>query len=59
MKGGDDSSDKPGLVLLPHQEEGVAWMVNREHCAKCPGGLLLDDCGLGKEGQLFRPRARF
>lgn len=40
-----------GLVLLPHQRDGVAWMVNREKCAKCTGGLLLDDCGLGKTPQ--------
>lgn len=46
------------LVLYPHQEKGVEWMVNRENCQKCPGGLLLDDCGLGKTPQVIATLVR-
>ncbi|EGO54104.1 hypothetical protein NEUTE1DRAFT_87171 [Neurospora tetrasperma FGSC 2508] len=45
----------PGLAvpLLPHQVEGVRWMINRElgplKRGRVPkGGLLADDMGLGK-----------
>lgn len=41
-----------GLDLYPHQKAGVAWMLQRESCVKCPGGLLLDDCGVGKTPQV-------
>lgn len=44
------------LRLLPHQEEGVAWMRGVE--ASGPGGILADDMGLGKTIQalsLARP----
>jgi len=41
------------LTLFPHQEEGVEWMLRREHCNKCAGGLLMDDCGVGKTPQII------
>lgn len=40
------------LVLYPYQEEGVKWMTEREN-AKPAGGLLLDECGLGKTAQVI------
>lgn len=46
------------LHLFPHQEEGVAWMIAREQSARCPGGLLLDDCGLGKTPQVIATMMR-
>lgn len=41
------------LNLFPHQVEGTKWMLEREQCSRCPGGLLLDDCGLGKTPQVI------
>lgn len=35
------------MELLPHQAEGVKWMLQREH-AKISGGILCDEMGLGK-----------
>ena len=43
---------KPEVDLLPHQEEGLAWVQQlwqRHH----PGGLLADDMGLGKTLQVL------
>ncbi len=43
---------KHGVKLLPHQEEGLAWVQQlwqRHH----PGGLLADDMGLGKTLQVL------
>lgn len=41
------------LCLFPHQVEGTEWMLQRERCKQFPGGLLLDDCGLGKTPQVI------
>lgn len=46
------------LELFPHQEDGVSWMISRENCEKCPGGLLLDDCGVGKTPQVIATLAK-
>ena len=46
----DDSRvDLPGMTctLMPHQRQGVQWMINREK-GKDKGGILADDMGLGK-----------
>ena len=42
-----------GFVYLPHQEEGVKWMIERESDVVewCRGGILADDMGLGKTWQ--------
>jgi len=42
-----------GFAFLPHQEEGVRWMLNRESddAEHCCGGILADDMGLGKTWQ--------
>lgn len=42
-----------GIDYLPHQEEGVRWMLRREAegAALCRGGVLADDMGLGKTFQ--------
>lgn len=44
---------KAGIDYLPHQEEGVRWMLSREDvgAAACRGGILADDMGLGKTYQ--------
>lgn len=59
----DDDAEDDGTVdgmkvkLLPHQVEGVAWMIEKEtgahnKRAKLPkGGILADDMGLGKTVQ--------
>lgn len=42
----DHSKDKmPGLAitLMPHQIQGVAWMLAKEQDAKCKGGIMADD----------------
>ncbi|KAJ3365503.1 hypothetical protein GGF31_008528 [Allomyces arbusculus] len=38
------------VTLLPHQEEGVQWMIEREQ-SEAKGGILADDMGLGKTVQ--------
>ena len=42
-----------GFTYLPHQEEGVRWMLQRENADAqfCCGGILADDMGLGKTWQ--------
>jgi len=43
-----------GFAYLPHQEEGIRWMLRREDPAKeIRGGILADDMGLGKTWQLI------
>lgn len=52
----EDDGTRPGLMvkLLPHQIEGVEWMMNKELATKKvkgilpKGGILADDMGLGK-----------
>jgi SNF2 family DNA or RNA helicase len=41
------------FAYLPHQEEGVRWMIERERADAtfCRGGILADDMGLGKTWQ--------
>ena len=41
------------LKLYPYQEDGVRWMLARENCTCRKGGLLLDECGIGKTPQLI------
>ncbi|CAO3621399.1 unnamed protein product [Cunninghamella blakesleeana] len=36
------------IKLLPHQVEGIRWMMNREENEVSSGGILADDMGLGK-----------
>ncbi|KAI8336724.1 SNF2 family N-terminal domain-containing protein [Chlamydoabsidia padenii] len=36
------------ITLLPHQVEGIRWMVDREDNEYSSGGILADDMGLGK-----------
>ncbi len=43
---------KEEFNLLPHQEEGLAW-VQQLSQRKYPGGLLADDMGLGKTLQVL------
>jgi SNF2 family DNA or RNA helicase len=43
-----------GITLYEHQEEGVAWMINREQDhALVKGGCLSADPGLGKTNQML------
>ena len=44
---------RAGISYLPHQEEGVRWMLSRESedASMCRGGILADDMGLGKTFQ--------
>jgi SNF2 family DNA or RNA helicase len=61
--GNDEDDEEDGTVeglkvkLLPHQVDGVAWMIEKEtgmhnKRAKLPkGGILADDMGLGKTVQ--------
>ncbi|KAJ6531254.1 SNF2 family N-terminal domain-containing protein [Mycena capillaripes] len=56
---------REGIVLMPHQILGRAWMRDREDVAKKrAGGILADDMGLGKTIQTLtrivegRPRKR-
>jgi SNF2 family DNA or RNA helicase len=44
-----------GFVYLPHQEEGVRWLQERElkNASHFRGGILADDMGLGKTWQLI------
>lgn len=42
------------ITYLPHQEEGIRWMIERESDGAadiCRGGVLGDDMGLGKTFQ--------
>lgn len=41
-----------GAKLMPHQVEGVKWLLNREAQAT-KGGVLADDMGLGKTIQMI------
>lgn len=41
-----------GFNYLPHQEQGIRWMLNREE-EEIRGGILADDMGLGKTWQLI------
>lgn len=44
---------RTGITYLPHQEEGIRWMLSREAdgAPVCRGGILADDMGLGKTFQ--------
>ena len=44
-----------GFAYLPHQEEGVKWLLSREapDARMFQGGILADDMGLGKTWQLI------
>lgn len=44
---------RAGIEYLPHQIEGVRWMLAREEVGApvCRGGILADDMGLGKTFQ--------
>ena len=44
---------RDGITYLPHQEEGIRWMLGREAVGApvCRGGILADDMGLGKTFQ--------
>ena len=50
-----DSSDlipcRPGFSYLPHQIDGVRWLLQRELSSS--GGVLADDMGLGKTFQII------
>jgi SNF2 family DNA or RNA helicase len=43
----------PEFEYLPHQTEGIHWMLGREaaDAVHCRGGILADDMGLGKTWQ--------
>jgi SNF2 family DNA or RNA helicase len=46
--------DTLGITLYQHQEEGVAWMIDRERDETLiKGGCLSDDPGLGKTNQML------
>ena len=47
------STPYAGFTYLPHQIEGVKWMMDREapEAPLCRGGILADDMGLGKTWQ--------
>lgn len=52
----DGSVEGMKVKLLPHQVDGVSWMIEKEigaHMKKVPpkGGILADDMGLGKTVQ--------
>lgn len=44
---------REGIEYLPHQVDGVRWMLDREaeDAPICRGGILADDMGLGKTFQ--------
>ena len=31
------------VLLLKHQKIALAWMLSKENCSHCPGGILADD----------------
>ena len=39
-----------GKLIKPYQDQGVRWMIAREHDFT-PGGILCDEMGLGKTAQ--------
>ena len=41
------------MKLLPHQIEGVKWLIKREHDDVITGGMLCDEMGLGKTLQII------
>ncbi|KAK5671522.1 hypothetical protein QVD99_002226 [Batrachochytrium dendrobatidis] len=43
-------SEPKGFVgmLMPHQQAGLGWLVDREKNGPCHGSILADDMGLGK-----------
>lgn len=45
----------PGMTvsLLPHEVIGAAWMLRQELEARCKGGILADEIGLGKASSPF------
>jgi SNF2 family DNA or RNA helicase len=47
------ATPREGIEYLPHQVEGVRWMLAREaaDAVVCRGGILADDMGLGKTFQ--------
>lgn len=53
----DGTVEGLNVTLLPHQVEGVAWMIDKENGkpkkngVKPKGGILADDMGLGKTVQ--------
>ena len=49
---GWQSMMRGGFRLRTHQEEGLKWMLRREH-ADTKGGILADDPGLGKTIQMI------
>jgi hypothetical protein len=51
---------QPSTRLLPHQEEGVAWLQHlfRHAPTHCRGAVVADDMGLGKTLQLLTFIAR-
>jgi SNF2 family DNA or RNA helicase len=36
------------VLLLKHQKIALAWMLSKENCSHCRGGILADDQGVGK-----------
>ena len=46
---------RTGISYLPHQEDGVRWLLKREtpESPLCRGGVLGDDMGLGKTFQMI------
>ncbi len=41
------------MRLLPHQIDGVKWLIKRERDTEISGGLLCDEMGLGKTIQMI------
>jgi SNF2 family DNA or RNA helicase len=41
------------MKLLPHQIDGVKWLLKRERDTEISGGLLCDEMGLGKTIQMI------
>ncbi|AQL02939.1 Helicase-like transcription factor CHR27 [Zea mays] len=36
------------VLLFKHQKIALAWMLSKENCSHCRGGILADDQGVGK-----------